>query len=440
MNNKIKPNKQTRYLSQAIQLEEAVNPRIIQATMLIVSLCLISFVIWASFTNINEIARTPGEVIPQGYQQTVQHLEGGVVHSIQVQEGDIVKPGQTLIVLDDSSIKEDLQRVEAKQLDLVLQAERLRAFIEGRQPNFNNFAHIPHDKIIDQQSFFEGMLQSRTEEQNITKKQIDEKIQSVKSLEAQLQTAKSHYRIADDVYQRRKKLNSKGYASDMQLLEDKREVNQYEGEMRQFENRIIAGKAAIVEYQNRAKSLVARHKDEALERLSNIMAEKSQNIKIIDKLKERISRLNITSPAQGLIKGLTINTVGAVIQPGQNLMEVIPLDKELIVAVKISPKDIGHLKVGQAVQVKFSSFDFSRYGSIRGTLNHISATTFSSNNDERYYQGRIILDKNYVGGNPDNIIIPGMTVMADVITGEKTILQYMLKPIHISLKTAFTER
>lgn len=148
----------------------------------------------------------------------------------------------------------------------------------------------------------------------------------------------------------------------------------------------------------------------------------------------------LLKPSRGLVKGLSVNTIGEVIQPGQTIMEIIPLDKALEVAVKISPQDIGHLKVGQAVQVKFSTFDFSRYGSIAGHLEQISATTFSGENGDRYYQGRILLDQNHVGVNPENMIMPGMTVMADVITGDKTILQYMLKPIHVSLKTAFTER
>ena len=226
----------------------------------------------------------------------------------------------------------------------------------------------------------------------------------------------------------------------MQLLEDQRLVNQYEGEVRQLDNRIIAAKADIDMYSDRSSSLAAKHCDEALERLAQVTGEKQQNIKIIDKLNERMMRLNVRAPSAGSIKGLNVNTIGAVVQPGQTLMEIVPIDKELIVSVKISPKDIGHLQRGQNVQVKFSSFDFSRYGSTHGILDQISATTFIAENGERFYQGKIILDKNYVGGNPANIIIPGMTVMADIITGRKTILQYMLKPIHLSMKTAFTER
>ncbi len=435
-----KREKQTRYLSQAIQLEEAVNPHIIRATMGMVSLALLLFIGWAGFTNINEVARTPGEVVPQGYQQTVQHLEGGIVKSIHVREGDVVEEGDVLITLDGASVQEDLERAQAKQLSLDMQAERLRAFIDGRDPDFTVFADASEDMIEDQKAFFEGMRHAREKEKSIIEDQIEEKKQSILSHEADLKTARDNLKITQDMYNRRQRLNSKGYATDMQLLDDKRRLNESRGEIERLENQQIIARAEVTEYENRLKSLAARHHDEALERLSTTATEKAQNIKIIEKMNERIGRLEIRAPARGLITGLSVNTIGAVIQPGQKVMEIVPLDKNLEIAVKISPQDIGHLKIGQKVQVKFSTFDFSRYGSVEGKLEQISATTFSGEGGERYYQGRVLLSQNHVGKNPDNIIMPGMTVMADVITGEKTILQYMLKPIHVSLKTAFTER
>lgn len=170
------------------------------------------------------------------------------------------------------------------------------------------------------------------------------------------------------------------------------------------------------------------------------MAEIAQNAETIEKLKERVARLDIRAPTDGLVKGLAVNTLGAVIQPGQVLAEIVPLDERLMVQVKIPPQHIGHVRPGQSVQVKFSSFDFSRYGFVQGRLRQISATTFSGENGERYYEGRIDLEKAHVGDNPQNAIVPGMVVMADIVTGRKTVLDYLLKPIHNALKTAFTER
>lgn len=435
-----KREKQTRYLSQAIQLEESVNPHIIHATMSMVSLALLVFIGWAGFTNINEVARTPGEVVPRGYQQTVQHLEGGIVKAINVQEGEVVTAGQTLITMDDSIIKEDYERARAKQLYLEQQAERLRAFSENREPDFSQFREASDDNIADQYNFFEGMRTAREKESRIIRDQITQKKQSIQSLATDLDTAEGNLKILQNVYQRRLQLNRKGYASDMQLLEDERGVNETKGEIARIKNQIVVAQTEIEEFEGRLESLSARHQDEANEKLDQILTDKAQNAELIEKLQERIRRLEIRAPVHGLVKGITVNTVGAVIQPGQTVMEIVPVDEQLEVTVKISPQDIGHLEIGQPVQVKFSTFDFSRYGSVRGTLDYISATTFSGEKGERYYQGRVLLERNYVGANPHNIIMPGMTVMADVITGEKTILQYLLKPIHLSLRTAFTER
>lgn len=441
---KIKSNakreKQTRYLSQAIQLEESVNPHIVRATMSMVSLALFAFIAWAGFTNINEVARTPGEVVPHGNQQTVQHLEGGIVKAINVREGDVVDAGQTLITMDDSIIKEDFERAKSKQLYLQQQVERLRAFSENRELDFSGFSGTTKASIADQKSFFEDMRDAREKEARIIRDQITQKQQFVESLRADIKTAQGNLKIAQNMYQRRLKLNAQGYSSDMQLLNDERSVNEAKGEISRLENRVVVSLTEIEEFEGRLESLSARHRDEASEKLDQMLADVAQNAELIEKLEERIGRLQIRAPVTGLIKGLEVNTVGAVIQPGQAILEIVPLEKSLEVAVKISPKDIGHLEIGQPVQVKFSTFDFSRYGSVQGRLDYISATTFSEDNGDRYYRGRVLLNRDYVGGNPDNVILPGMTVMADVITGEKTILQYMLKPIHISMKTAFTER
>ncbi len=435
-----KREKQTRYLSQAIQLEEAVNPHIIRATMTMVSLAIMVFLLWAGFTNINEVARTPGEVVPVGFQQTVQHLEGGIVKTINVTEGDVVEEGQTLIALDDASIKEDLERATSKQRSLEKHAERLRAFLEGRELDFTKFTDATDEMINDQKAFFDGMRIAREKEEAIVKNQISQKKQSIKSLTSALETAQKSLSIDKDMYERRLKLNKKGYASHMQVLADERKVNERKGDVAKLENEILVAQSEIEEFEDRLASLSAQHRDEVNEKLDIVLTDAAQNAALIDKLEERIGRLHIKAPARGLVQGLSVNTIGSVIQPGQTIMEIVPLDKTLEVSVKISPQDIGHVKVGLPVQVKFSTFDFSRYGSVQGNLQQISATTFSGDKGERYYQGRVQLTKNYVGDNPENIIMPGMTVMADVITGEKTILQYLLKPIHISLKTAFTER
>jgi membrane fusion protein, adhesin transport system len=431
---------QTQYLSQAVQLEEAANPALIRFTMITISFAILAFVAWSAFTNINEVARTPGEIVPQGFQQVVQHLEGGIVKKINVREGDTVKKDQILLILNGGGTKEDLNRALAKQATLKMQEERLRAFSENRQPNFSIYAKHNPDLAKDQKAFFDGMMQARAEEQKIIDEQILQKKRTLETLQSDLETVRENYIIAKDLYDRRQTLNQKGYSSDVQFLETKQNLNNINGEIRQLNNRISVTKAEISEFNNRLNSLDATAIDTSNERLDQVMAEIAQNAEVIEKLKDRVMRLEVRSPVHGIVKGLNINTVGSVVQSGQTLMEIVPLDSQLIVQARILPQHIGHIKPGQHVQVKLSSFDFSRYGFVTGKLEQISATTFTSEKGDRYYQGIIYLDHNYVGDNPKNTVVPGMTVMADIITGQKTILEYLLKPIHTAMKSSFTER
>jgi HlyD family secretion protein/adhesin transport system membrane fusion protein len=435
-----KHSKQTRYLSQAIQLEEAVNPHILQSTIGMVALVIAAFLSWSYFTNINEIARASGEVVPQGHHKTVQHFEGGIIKDIHISENMIVQEGSLLLSLDDASLREDLERTRIKQSTLEIQAERLRAFLENRMPDFSAHQDYARFDLNEQLQFFETMREAREHEESIIKKQIAEKVQFAGALENEIRALQSNLAITQNIYNRRKALNERGYASDMQLLDDQRAVNQMNGDINRLRNQIAQTKAEQSQFEERLKSLSAAHRDAVTEKLAAIISEKAQNKTTIEKILERMERLDIRSPANGLVKGLRVHTIGGVVQPGEALMEIIPVDETLEVSIKISPQDVRHIKAGQNVHIKFSTYDFSRFGFVKGTLAQISASTFAGDNGERYYQGRVQLDQSHVGSNTDHRILPGMTVMADIVTSEKTIFQYLLKPIHLSIQTAFSER
>jgi HlyD family secretion protein/adhesin transport system membrane fusion protein len=432
--------RQSRYLSQAIQLEEAVNPAIIRSTMITVSFAIIVFLGWAAVTNINEVARTPGEVVPKGYQQVVQSLESGTVREIDVREGQEVQKGDKLLVLDAAGAQEDLARTISKQVGFGLEEERLRAFMAGRAPDFSKYEAEHPALVRDQKAFFDGMVQSREEERGIVQEQIVQKQRTIAALQAQLDTARNNHAITKNLYERRAELNRKGYASDIQFLQTKQNLNSIEGEIRELTSRIAVARSEIAEFQNRLQSVDAKYRDDASEKLSALMADKAQNVELISQTRQRVERLEVRAPAHGIVKGLAVNTIGAVIQPGATIMEIVPLDEKLMVQVRIPPQHIGHVRIGQQVEMKFSSFDFARYGVVPGRLEQVSASTFRGENGERYYQGLITLDRNYAGHDPANVVMPGMTVMAEIITGRKTVLDYLLKPIHIAMKTAFTER
>ena len=161
----------------------------------------------------------------------------------------------------------------------------------------------------------------------------------------------------------------------------------------------------------------------------------------IARLRDRVNRHNIKSPVRGVVKGLAVNTIGGVVPSGGVIAEIVPLEEDLIVEARLSPADIGHLDIGQLAAIKVQTFDFARFGSIQGTLENISATTFKDQDGSVYYKGIIKLNQSHVGSDPNsNLILPGMTVDVDVTTGDRTLLRYLLRPVYESLDRAFGER
>lgn len=434
--------RQLNFLTQSERLEESEDPILIRLTLGAASACILGFVIWASVTNVNEVARAPGEIAPQGLQQVVQHLEGGIVSKILVQEGQSVDQGQLLMTIDGNGAQEDLNRAQSHQVALELQKERLRAFLDARQPDFARFQKAASPMMIaDQNGIFAAMTQARDKESAIILDQIRQKRETLKALQSRLSTVERNIAVTKDMYDRRKTLQQGGYVSQISFLQSEREMNEARGQGAELSAQANEAKAALAEYAKRLESLNAGSRDDAYRQLEGVDNELSLNADLIRKAQDRVARLDVRAPVRGLVKGLSVNTIGAVVQPGQVLMEVVPLDKPLVAEVRIPPRHIGHIHPGQPVQLKVSAYDFARYGALPGTLESISPSTFEGSAGERFYKGRVILSHNYVGhSSGNNMLMPGMTVMADVVTGDKTIMDYLLKPIALNLKTAFTER
>lgn len=427
-------------LSQAAQLEEIQNPVLYRSLLITVACMVMAFVVWSAITDISEIARAPGEVVPDGYVKTVQHLEGGIVDQILVHEGDAVKKGQVLIVLNGSGIKEDLARTQSQLLALSLQEERLRAYMQNRKPDFTKFGNVPPELLTDQHMFFKNMQASQSSDQSIVAEQVKQKQMSLRSLYTELKAEKDNLEIERSLYAKREALYRRGFYSEARYLQSKQALTEAQGRVQVTASRIGETEAQISEYKSRLTGLSAQGGDRTGERLDTLIAEKKQTEETIKKLTDRVARLDIRSSTDGWVTGMKVTTIGAVVRPAEPLMEIVPQGEKMMVEVKVLPQDIARLQIGQPVNVKVSSYDFSRDGYVPGKLSYLSAATFTSPEGDKYYQGRIAVDHEYVGDSRKNVILPGMTVMAEIVTGEKTILQYLLKPVHNSLRTAFTEK
>ena len=434
---------QLRYLSQSALIEETAAPYMVRTILFFISVVIIGLITWAGFTDVEEIAVTQGEVIPSKHVQSIQHLEGGIIAKINVTEGELVDEGQTIFVLDGTAVKQDLSAIKAKKHSLKYQALRLRSFINNTRPNFRDLGDKDMDQTLvdEQMKAFESMIEARDNEKDIIIEQITQKEAALAGFKERKVTLKESMALVKEEMELKAKLNKKGHLSKFKLLQIQKQFNDIKGEFQETESDENQAEKAISEYKNRLESLEANFVDDAYQQLNTVEGDINQLEETAKKLQEQVSRLEIKSPSYGFVKVLNIKTLGGVIESGQILAEIVPLEGNLIIETQIQPKDIGHVKTGQSVNVKISSYYFSRYGTIEGVLEYISATTFVNDDGTRYYMGRVSIEKNYVGNNEKkNLIVPGMTVQADIVTGAKSILAYLLKPIHTSVTTAFTER
>jgi len=433
---------QLRYLSQTALVEETIAPRIVRTILMIISTIILVLVGWSALTYVNEIATTEGEVLPSKHIQSIQHLEGGIVAEINVSEGELVEKGQVLIRLNGSGLEKDLGSLKAKKLSLQYQSLRLKSFINQTTPTFKEIKEGRNKEMEEEQlKAFQSMMKAKESERKVIEEQIAQKKESLEGLEEKNKTLNENIKLVSEERDLKKKLMEKGNLSRFNFLDIQKQLNQIRGELNGVDSDMSQAKNTITEYQNRLNSLSAKAIDEAYQELNQVNTDLAQVDEMIDKLSGQIERLDIKSPSYGYVKGVKVKTIGGIVEAGKVMLEVVPLEGDLVVETKIQPRDVGHIKLGQEVKVKISSYDFSRYGTVRGKLEYISATTFINDDGTRYYLGKVSLEKNYVGQDSTrNLIIPGMTVEADIVTGTKTILAYLLKPIHTAVTTAFTER
>ena len=432
---------QLRILSQSVMLEEARTPYMIRTTILIICFSFAAFIIWSAITRINEIARTSGEIIPSGYVQAVQHLEGGIIDKIFVNDDDLVKNGQVLIRLKGDNVQSDYKQVMIRLILLKLQIARLQSFLSNDLTEFNKISKKYPDISSAQHDILEGMLASQNREQEVLKQQLIQKQKQETLLQRELITAQKGIIIAKTAFKTQKELYEERLVSETTYFAVLKDMNEQQGKVDTLQIKIQQAQNAIHEYEWRIESINADSRENALQQLETLESEQAESIELAKKLHKQIDRLEIRSPVDGVVKGLEFHTIGGVIAPGRKLMEIVPDSKEIFAEVKISPNDIGHIKPGMPVIIMVTSYDSSRYGHIDGKVTSLSATTFTSEKREIYYKGVVTLAKSYVGSIPgQNLVLPGMIINGDIITGQKSLLDYLLKPVHKALNSSFSER
>lgn len=433
--------RQTRFLAQSVILEESGGSGLIRWAIIAISLAICAFIGWAAITNVDEIAVTSGEVVPTGRVQTIQHLEGGIISEIMVEEGGVVEKGQSLIHLNPTSAAAEFAQQTARLASLQLHSERLRAIGEQREPDFSFLGREYSNLLADQVSIYRSSLEASENRRGVVHDQIKQREAELSIFREQEETLLRKLEYLQEELVMRESLYKQGLTSRLVYLDVQKEVNDAVGDLAKLTSERKKSAEGLEEALSRLTELESDTRETALGEMGDLAAEIASLKEAISRSRDRVNRLDIRAPVRGIVKGLVANTIGGVVPPGGLLMEIVPLDEELVVETRITTRDVGHVKVGHPVSVKVSTYDFARYGGIDGTLEDISAATFLDEKGEPYYKGRVTLAQNYVGGNPDkNLVMPGMTVQADINTGQKTLLEYLLKPIVSSVNESFRER
>jgi len=403
---------------------------------------IVAFLIWASLAEIDEMTRGDGKVIPFGQNKIIQNLEGGIVNSILVKEGQIVKAGEVILRINNAKSTSISRSNEIKYYKL--EAKRLRLFAEANMINFKS--PKTKDKELKKQIKLSKELYNSNQLEFVAKdssfvQQIEQRKQEYKEAKARVRSLKKSLEYVTQEIEMTAPMVKEGIKSKVDFLKLKREANGIENDIEGAKLSLPRLAYAIEEFRNKREESKQLFINQAKEELNEVIAEisilKTQQVAFSD----QVNRTMVKSPVDGIVQKLFINTIGGVVQPGEDLVEIVPINKKLFLEIKIKPSDIAFLHPGAEAKVKFSAYDFAIHGGLIGEVVSISPDTITDQKENTFYIIHVVTDKNYLGTKQHPLnIIPGMTVNVDIITGQKTIMQYILKPILKSKQYVFTER
>lgn len=352
--------------------------------------------IWSYFATLEEVTSAPGKVIPSKQLQVIQNLEGGIVKEILVHQGEIVKPGQIIAYLDNTRFLSDFNAASKKEVALNIKVQRLTAQTMGQPLAISPELQKEEPELYESEAL-------------LYKTQL-----------AQIQALEERKALVAKEMAMNESLVKSGDVSKIELI-------RLQENMSDIDNQIYTAKSRTLDELTKSKA-----------DLTSLTSD-------LHGLKDKLNRTTIRSPVNGIINEIYVNTVGGVLKPGDNIMDIVPLGDTLLIEARLRPSDIGFIHLGQEATVKITAFDYSIYGGLPGIVEYISSDTLKDDKDpkqEAFYQIHVRTHQNYLKGKDGKhlYIIPGMTASVDILTGHKTVLDYILKPILKAKQSALRER
>lgn len=403
---------------------------------------IVAFILWASFASIDEITRGDGKVIPYGQNQVIQNLEGGIVEEILVNEGSFVEAGQIILKINNAQSISTSQTNEMKFEELTAKRLRLQA-----EANLQEFKLLETDdpELKTQVELSLRLYNSNKIEfiakDNSIVQQIEQRKQEYVEARAKIQSLRKSLEYVNEEIIMTAPMVKQGIKSKIDFLRLKKEANNVEEEIQAVELSLPRLESAINEYRSKRIESKQLFINNARKELNEVTAELSRLETQQVAFSDQVNRTMVKSPVNGIVQKLYVNTIGGVIKPGADLVEIVPTSKKLYLEVKIKPSDIAFIHSGAEAKVKVSAYDFAIHGGLIGNVVSISPDTITDNKENTFYLIHIVTEKNYLGSKEHPLnIIPGMTVNVDIVTGQKTVMQYILKPILKSKQYVFSER
>lgn len=430
-----------RVLTQAIALEEQGPAGILRGAVFLMLFFLVGAIAWSAVTVVHETARAPGAIMPANYSINIQHVEGGVVKALHVRDGDRVAEGELLLELDDTLLRSELEQVRIRHISYEMQAERLAALLENRQPDFKVSSPVYRHLADKQRTIFLAQHKSHRRKIQVLESQVRQRERALERQRNLVGSLEQEVRLYKELVDMKRELFDENLASRNELIKAQAALVESRSRLEQARDDVLVASSALDEaYQRKLELEAAFYRDIELE-AGEVARELAEVNQLLIGLQDKLERLELRAPTEGTIQNLKINNEQAVVQPGQLIMQIVPSGDELVVHARVSPADIGHVRVGSHADVRVDSYDPVRFGMLAGEVRQISASTYLDENNQPYYRAEIILPHSHLGGEDRYLrIIPGMTVTADIRTGEKTLLDYLLRPIRRGLDTAFSER
>lgn len=418
-------------------------PRVVRVTLWAIFAFFIAMILWASLANIDEVTRGEGRAIPSSRLQKVQNLEGGIVAEVFVHEGEVVKAGAPLLRLDDTQFRSNAGESDADRLALQARIQRLTAQLDDAKTLTlaPEIVQKAPDIANGEMELFASVNKRIQSELDGLNEQLVQKKQELLDFQGKVSQYRRSLGLQQQEVSMSEPLVAKGAISKVEVLRLRRGVVETQGQLDSVLLAIPRAEAAIKEIESKVSETQGRYRSEALGQLNEARTDLSKIEASGKAISDRVNRTLVTSPVRGVVQQLLVNTIGGVIQPGNDLVEIVPLDDTLLVEAKIRPQDIAFLRPGQEATVKFTAYDYTIYGGLKGTLEQISPDTVTDKDGKSFYIIRLRTDKNHLGTDEKPLlIIPGMVASVDIITGKKTVMAYLLKPILRARAEAFHER